>query len=449
MPQHTDQRPITFITCFISADRYGGVIHSQANDEELNWLSSTQCIYEENSAGSSGGVFQIDGPHNFYSQHNVYLRNNAATGSMLGAGSIYINLEITGDSIQSNTANAATFYAGDLSNVHISEFLNNTSEGPIVYITNSVKSLSCTKCLFRRNVAEAGGALSISSAEQVTLSYLEVRDNIATLGSMVMVKKSINTTLFSCYFKDNFCSFAPCALSVKESDNVRIDNVFLVNFMSVGNVISQSKSKQGAVDIKAGSIAIENLHVTGVPGYVYKAISVFSLFFKNVSYECPKSHVHNSKVTNTKLQSLQIASYNLENDTTLALQCMQCAEDHYRFGISSLTFLDLNDLYDHNTDEVCFECPTGGICDGQNVVAYPNYYGFLYRGRLKFVFCSDGFCCQPGSCSTYNGCNEGREGNLCTSCRSGFQLGIVRNNWKVIVQRAGYMESWLYQAWLM
>ena len=409
----------------------------------MNSLSSTRCIYEENSAGSSGGVFQIDGPHNFYSEHNVYLRNKAATGSVLGAGSIYINIVITGDSIQSNTANAATFYAGDLSTVYISdtEFLNNTSEGPSVYISNSVKSLSCTKCLFWQNVAEADGVLSISRAEHVTLSYLQVTQNTATRGSMIMVKKSTNTTLFSCYFKDNYCSDISCALSVKESDNVKVEDFLLVNALSVRNAISQSESKQSAVEIDARNIAIENVYVTGVTGYVYKGISILSLFFKNVSYECPKSHVHNSNITNTNLQSIKNYPNDLENNTALTLQCLLCSENYYRFGLRSLTFMYLGDLYHPNANGECYKCPTGGICDGQNVVSYPNYYGFLYRDRLKFVFCSDEFCCQPGYCSTYNGCNEGREGNLCTSCKSGFQLGIVRNT---CLLKEKCAEGWLY-----
>ncbi len=255
------------------------------------------------------------------------------------------------------------------------------------------------------------------------------------------LKMSMNTTILSSLFQNNVCSHLPCAVSVQKTENTKIEHFFLVIHMTVTDMISQSKSKQGALDIDAKHIALKNVHFTGVPGIVYKGVSVESLFFKNVSYECPESHIHSTKVTNTNTKSLQLYSHDLENATTLALQCTQCAKEYYRFGLPSLTFMEISDLYNQYADGICYKCPPGGVCDGLSVVTHPNYWGFLYQDKLDFVFCQPGFCCETGSCISYDGCNEGREGKACTSCVDGFQLGIGED---VCIPSNTCVESWLY-----
>ncbi len=238
------------------------------------------CIYEMNSALRSGGVFRLAGPHSFVSENNTYITNSAPTGSVLDGGSISTDVVMTGDVIKDNTANSGTIEVGNLKTFYINytEFMNNTSEGPTIYITNSVKHFKCINCKFWENV--------ISKVDQVILDQLHVKNNNVTIGSMIMIKKSINTTVVSSFFQDNLCSKLPCAVSVQESDNVKIKNFSFVNDMSVAYTISQSKDNQGAVDLDASNIALENVHFKGIPGYVYKAVTEEKLFFRNVSYEC-------------------------------------------------------------------------------------------------------------------------------------------------------------------
>ncbi len=418
-------------TCFIS-----DVLFSQAGNNDMSILSSTQCIFEVNE----GYTLDTYGPNSIISINNTY---STSSGAVVSGDSIYTDLTMTGDIIKSNTANAGIIKAWHLKNVYISDtkFINNTSKSPTIYISNSVENFTCMNCQFRQNVMEFEGILSISSADHVTLNQLHVTNNNVTIGTMIMIKKSINTTLLSSFFQDNLCSKLPCALSVQKSNNVEINHLFLINDIPTTNTVCQSDDDQGALDIAGGSIAFENVHFEGVPGHLYKGVSVNSLFLKDVSYECPESYIHRTEVTNTNPVSLQLSPYHLENDTTLALECIQCPEHYYRLAIPSLTLMEISDLYDQNTDGICYKCPSGGICDGRSVVAYPNYWGFVDEGRLKFVFCSEGFCCKLGVCITYNGCNEGREGDLCTSCKSGFQLSIVSNN---CIPKEQCAEGWLY-----
>ncbi len=402
-----------------------------------------QCVFEGNMAGDIGGTFRLNGPHEFYSGQNMFFGNMAPTGAVLAANSIHAIITIIGCHISRSVASAATIYAGELASVYIreTEFVNNTSEGSTVYVTNSVYSFICVNCIFSHNVAEVEGVISISYAKQIVLNSLEVENNNVTIGSMIMIKDSINTTVVSSFFKNNHCSGMPCALSIQKSDIVKIKYLFMANYKSITNIISRENDKLGALDINAINIALEFVHFQGVPGYVYRGVSVERLFFKNASYECPESHIHNINLINTNIKSLQNFPHELENDTSLVLQCMQCSENYYRFAIPSVTLMEISDLYHPIADGECYKCPSGGICDGNSIVAHPNYWGFVYKGKLKFVFCSEGFCCQVGSCITYNGCNEGREGDLCTSCKNSFRLSIVSND---CIQKEQCAEGWLY-----
>ncbi len=99
----------------------------------------------------------------------MYIENTAPTGSVIAAsGQTY--LVIVRCSITSNTANSAIIYVGAIASVHMrdTEFMNNTSELPTVYVINSVNSFSCFRCTIQQNIATVEGIFSITYADQVT-----------------------------------------------------------------------------------------------------------------------------------------------------------------------------------------------------------------------------------------------------------------------------------------
>ncbi len=177
-------------TCLISAGTVGGVIYSEgsSNDMNFNTVSSTQCIYEINSARSDGSVFGLGGPNILSSENNVYVRNSSPAGSMLlSGGSPFTTVVMAGDVIRNNIG--TILEAGDLKNIFINDtqFMNNTSEGPTIFIKNSVTHFTCINCKFRQNVMETEGILSIFNPHQVVLSQLHVKNNNVTIGSMIMI----------------------------------------------------------------------------------------------------------------------------------------------------------------------------------------------------------------------------------------------------------------------
>ena len=411
------------------------MIYSQGNEAGKNILSNKQCIFE----GNSEGLFTLNGAHDFYSEKNMYLRNTRNVIELVGELGVSGNVVIAGDIISNNTCNTITIIVNELSYIHISDtkFVNNTSGGPIIATSNSA-NFACIRCTFWQNKVEIEGVVEVSNADQVVLDSLQMQKNNVDLGSMIKLEKSINITVTYSIFHDNYCSELPCPLYIDGSEQVKIKNSSFGIDMSLQKDISLSAKQQVVLDINANYISIENLNLSKIPGFVYRGVSKENLFFRNIYNECPTRHIHSTQLTNANQHVLKFSPYNLENETTVTLQCMQCALHYYRLGVSSLTFIDISDLNDENVNGIC---PRGGSCSGTSVIALPNYWGFVHNERLYFVFCSLGFCCQPGNCTSYDGCNQGREGKLCTSCKYGYQLTIVNEK---CIRTDICVQDWLY-----
>ena len=437
----------TLILAMIFSGAVAGAIYSHATDVSTqNILSSRRCIYERNTGQSDGGVFRLDGPHLFHSENNTYTQNSADTGSVIQADSenVGLHMVIDGDTISSNKRNVGIFYFGKISTAYINDtdFINNTSDQPTVYMATSVERFICTKCIFMHNSAESEGILNINGAQYIFLHSLSIENNTVDFGTMIKIRKSTNATVTMSHLQDNFCSNEPCFLSIEETVHINIEKCSFINGLNLEHTSLLKGIKQGGVEIRAGNIALKDLVFTAIPGYSYRGTSSGNLNLKNVSYNCPKGYTHRVKVTNTNLNSLHLSQYDLQNETILGLECMQCDVNHYRIGLSSLVFNKISDLNNPDANGICYKCPSGGFCSGTNVIAYPNYWGFVHKERLHFVFCPSDFCCRPGSCISYNGCNQGREGRLCTSCKEGFQLSIVSD--QCIVQEKCQREGWIY-----
>ena len=284
-------------------------MYIEGSNNNVNFLSSTECIFKGNSARGGGAVFDMYKLSIFSSTNNAYVRNSDPTSTLSAEDA---NVEMADDIFESNIGGFIIFT--DMKNVNISntKFTNNTSPGSIVSISNSMKSFSCLMCVFEQNVAEIQG-LSIDYADQVIFDTLKVQSNNVTTGSMIMIKKSINTTILSSFFQDNYCSDLPCALTVRKSEIVKIMYFALDSDKPVMDMIYQLINKQEALGIDAKKIALENMHFQGVSGYVYKGVTVENLFFRNVSYECPEYFIHKTKVTNTNPHSVQMSPQHLEN----------------------------------------------------------------------------------------------------------------------------------------
>ncbi len=94
--------------------------------------------------------------------------------------------------------------------------------------------------------------------------------------------------------------------------------------------------------------------------------------------------------------------------TEMIYECNPCSDNYY-FASNVKRILSYSKsgntsvVNSPNTDQtrsICTKCPYGAICTGNNVMPSPNYWGYWYNGKLKFIQCPAGYCCS-GSDSTY------------------------------------------------
>ncbi len=397
-------------------------------------MSSIDCVFQLNSAASLAGVFSLEGAHQFQSENNIYDGNVAGTGSVIAGETGQIHMVIKHDKILNNSAHAATIYVKTLSHLLIqnTSFINNSasSNGAGIFIEMSVGDFLCSECIFQGNLADFEGILSINSAEQVVLDETMAEGNKALFGKMIEIKKSKKTSVMLSHFKDNFCSGAPCYLSVEKGDHIQIEDCSFLSTEYNDNDIGGSSI---AINLKGENILVKRSLLIGIPGILLNIFSAQNLYLRNVSSLCPRNHFFEREITymmspaSSDTNELQTTGFGIANESSLIVKCILCAANHYKIGTSSYSLTESAKPNRKDGDDECYRCPPGGICEEHTVVADTNYWGFMQGNELFFEFCLDGFCCQSSPCASYDSCNVGREGRLCTSCKEDYKLGVVSN----------------------
>ena len=92
--------------------------------------------------------------------------------------------------------------------------------------------------------------------------------------------------------------------------------------------------------------------------------------------------------------------------------CEQCPPKTYS--------LERGKLYNNITNKLkCQDCPRGGLCEGGQVTAKPNFWGYRRKERVSFLACPPDYCCDSEDCNSYDGCYGNRTGALCGQCPDG------------------------------
>ncbi len=265
----------------------------------------------------------------------------------------------------------------------------------------------------------------LNSAQNVILDSILVKNNNATFGTMINVKTSTTISLTRSTFENNYCSNDACALSVKQSEKIEIDScIFFSRLLN-----SKSASMQSAVEISGKYVNFNRSVFYGISANVMEGISIRNITFQNVSYVCPKNHYFQTSLSNIEFKDFQTLISGSRNRSSIIFKCLSCPLYHYRV-FSSYTLgksIESNHLVNIQND-VCLRCPPGGVCKGKTVVAHVNHWGYLNQNELTFVQCLIGHCCQTAPCFSYDTCNEGREGRLCTACKNNYRLSMAHYN---------------------
>ncbi len=353
------------------------------------------------------------------------------------------------DRVFANIGKEGTIYSRTLHTLAIynSKFINNiaTRNVPGILVQEEIVNFTCIGTVFLGNEAEFEGILTIKYAHNIFIDSNSIKNNIATFGKMIDVKESRKFAVVRSDFANNYCSGVPCAVSVMKSEEIVIESC---SFASKLLNESDSQSVHSAVEVDSKYVTIKKSTFFEIEGNVLKGLADDGIFLENISSSCPENHyfervftgIDSDIVTN---RDRKMSALELQDESSVVLNCAPCAKNHYRIGIS--TYSLERDVQENNVmstqSDVCFKCPPGGICKDKSIVADVNYWGFIDGNKLSFVFCTAGHCCQNAPCPSYDTCNEGREGRLCTSCIDGRLLGIVSDDC-VLVENC--VEGWLY-----
>ena len=104
------------------------------------------------------------------------------------------------------------------------------------------------------------------------------------------------------------------------------------------------------------------------------------------------------------------------NVTVLKYSCKPCHPGHYSLqkGVSEGLLVD--------SRAECHPCPFGAICIERNIVAKPNFWGYVAPDNpsmLKLIACPENYCPLTSSID-YSSCQGNRNGTLCGRCADGF-----------------------------
>ena len=369
----------------------------------------------------------------------MFLGNIAGTGSVI----IYIPRETaredtsiwtSNDKVHNNIATEATMHATKLFKLVLynTEFFNNTAtdNNAGISIEGEVSNFACFQCNFTENTAVSGGILNILSAININISSSIFKNNTVNFGEMIALRKSNKTMITDSCFENNKCSSSACHIFIDNAVQLFIDSCIFVS-----NQISQPVLNSYAISFYSKNIIITNIQIIGIAGSMLETISNNGWSqIKNITFSCPVGYAFLTEYTfiNDLSENITAQGKTMETNTTKSkmsflLKCEPCPINHYRIGLSSHTLMSPNSQ-NENKKDVCSKCPSGGICNGPDMVAEPNYWGFVHENQLVFVFCQINHCCQLSPCQSYDTCNEGRTGRMCTSCSNEYQLSLTGNN---------------------
>ncbi len=395
---------------------------------------NTNCTFKSNNA-SGGGSIGVKGNTRIYNQQNIFDGNHANTGSVIMCltstnTDIHISMWIDGDQIQNNLAIEAILHAARIHTLVISNtvFLNNIADDNIagISIEEHVQEFVCFQCNFIGNIAGSAGIMSILDAGNINLTSSLFKNNAASFGKMIQLNGK-KTTIRDSHFENNTCNnIIPCHLFIDKTTDLEMDSC----------TFKTSKSSQYAtfhsVALSGENVTLTNIQLIGIAGEVLETIaSKIFLELGNISYVCPMGHRFLMKFITFVGSNIipignttQLQTSNHQN--SFLLKCEACAVNHYRIGLSSYSIASLDDIPSSRHD-VCHQCPPGGSCKDHTVVAEPGYWGFVYKDKVYFVFCPVNYCCQSSPCASYDSCNTGRTGQMCTSCQDGYLLSMMGN----------------------
>ena len=230
----------TFIKNSANGNATGGSISSFASVVHIN-----KCIFDNNSASSSGGALNIEGATTFIISSSDFTNNIAENGGALklhGKGSVLFHNTTF-------TKNRAEQLGGAVTLIIECALVNNfasNGKGSYLFVHGNI---NISNSNFTDNGATFGGALSVSGC-RIHIYYSSFTENTAGSGGALIIHKSITTHFNYCNFHNNRASENDGGAIEIHSNIVYIKScIFRSNFATSGS--------GGAVAIIVGKLTVQ------------------------------------------------------------------------------------------------------------------------------------------------------------------------------------------------
>ncbi len=246
--------------------------------------------------------------------------------------------------------------------------------------------------------------------------------------------KVVDIVIDNCSFYDNFAHSSDGSLVIDGLTNVAIKDTIFHYTRPVFPVYNLYAFVHGYLNISGAEF--NSQFVGERPLIQYHSSYMLHARLIDFKLNCPPWHRVQSA---TNLESSSIENRLLLKAFTIA--CIPCAAStyypsngKYKVAFSNLTqkvvVEELQPLINSKRDEekVCRKCPTSAVCEGDNLVPIPNYWGYFSKERTVFEQCPVGYCCSKTEKSPflkYNSCAGNRTGTLCGACLPGFSVSII------------------------
>ena len=298
---------------------------------------------------------------------------------------------------------------------HTKFIKNYGRSGCAILLDRSVNSV-IIHSIFDENKSELnGGALILKYLKGFSMSYcLFVRNSAAISGGAI--QSTIGAIRITrCTLLNNSAVAAGGAIS--QDGNKRSKLTLIDVVLKSSNVLSNARgiliNTEAFLNFKNVTAVIQTIknnhtYIEGISAYTYDAQPIH---MKTVRFTCPKNYKVLSATTMKPV---------------LLLACQSCPRGKYNLTSEIIHIKDLTRISKNSIK--CSLCPKGGYCENY-VISKGNFWGYAIKNRLalKIIPCLPTYCCKPGICKTYNGCDNNRTGTLCGSCLKNYRIDIFSN----------------------
>ena len=420
------------------------------------------------NTAKAGAALVISQVYKFRSIHNNFVKNKAA---IAGAGinidhftsidivhcrfvhnekeTVHLEQGVSGTSKMSFNNKYLSYPKTDRVVFHKSHFINNTGQntGAIriafgkflliqlcygynnyaiyhggVFHGEDVQKVIIQRSIFTMNQAGSGGCLAIKSPIYVTITGSKFFHNIAFQqgGSLyiesVKHKTSSITLSFNAFViadhESNEMGEKGIAISVQNIETL------LIRYVNCHTIVKKSTSMETVFEVNVDILEISFVKMTSMVSIAYHLEAFVNKFaeFLHILFKCP---------LDTYMDKAH-SFVSIVHQFHIYYKCTRCAHKFYTLASSkySVTHWKIQGQETDVAENKCHQCPFHAICENGKIHVLSSYWGYKSKYQVIVMSCPPDYCCRGTTCTSYNTCNNHRQGLLCSQCISNYSVSL-------------------------